>query len=191
MGAAVPKRARLFVAFDLPAEHLEEVERTAAALEPLVQGARWTRPEQRHVTLKFIGAVDEAKIADAGDVCRTVAEENPRCELRLSGLGAFPSRRRARVLWLGIEEVPPAGAVTRLAADLDAGFEDLVSRSEDRAYAPHLTLARLKQPQDLRRLPTASFDHLGPFTLEEVVLYRSYLGRGGATYEVVGRFPLR
>jgi 2'-5' RNA ligase len=124
---------------------------------------RWSRPEQRHLTLKFFGAVP-----DLAPVAQFVAESVRRREpfsLSLGGGGAFPNARRASVLWLGVHE-----GSDRLA-ELAAPFA-----TDDRPYRAHLTLARVSKARDLRAAVDA-LDGCGtiePWTVEEVVLYECY-----------------
>jgi 2'-5' RNA ligase len=102
---------------------------------------------------------------------------------RLTAVGVFPSVRRTRVVWAGLED--PGGTLASLAARLDDLLADLVE-PEARPYTPHLTLARLNPPRDLSEfapelvgLSVAS----EPFSIDRVVLYRSHLSPHGATYE--------
>lgn len=179
---------RLFVAFELPEAHLDAAEAVAARLRPDLPHARWIPRPNMHVTLRFIGYVEPGVVGDVGAVCRTVAAEHEPAELRLGPLGAFPSARRARVVWLGIED--PAGLTPALAGSLGAGLEPLGIAAEDRDYHPHLTLARLKQPRRAELPDAPARAELPPFRLDEVVLFRSRPQRSGVTYEVIDRFPL-
>jgi 2'-5' RNA ligase len=181
---------RLFIAFDMPAEILGAL---AAAVEPFrdrVPGARWTRPEGWHVTLKFLGATWPRLLEWVRSGVAGVAAAASPVTTRLSELGAFPSPTRARVLWAGLED--PAGALADLARALD---ESLAAHfhPEKRPYTPHLTVARLNPPSDVRRaapdllsLPVRS----DSFLVDRVVLYRSLLSPRGATYQPLEWAPI-
>jgi 2'-5' RNA ligase len=104
-------------------------------------------------------------------------------------LGAFPSEKRARVLWAGIRD--EAGLTEGLASDLDQAFEPLGFATEARSYTSHLTLARLKVPRKLPDLPPISARTSEPFEVRDIVLFRSRLSPKGARYDVLERFALQ
>lgn len=183
------KKLRLFVAFDIPAPHLDALAEALRDLRGTLDAGRWTTPEQQHVTLKFIGWMEPGRLEEVRAICARTAEGARRAELSLTELGAFPTLRRARVLWIGIAD--RASIAARLAADLDAGLAPLGVEPEGRAYTPHLTLARFKPPQDLRAAQEVALPPFDPFPLAAITLFRSHLARSGPRYEVVDRFALR
>jgi 2'-5' RNA ligase len=178
---------RLFLAVDIPREQIQSVTEAVAALQRSLPGARWTAPETWHVTLKFFGEVPEpdleglkASISDA--VTGTGAVES-----QLTDFGAFPAVRRARVLWVGIED--SMGTLGDLAARLEEIWPDRYPRP----LHPHLTLARLKEPSSVTELlqGAASFPlNREHFLIGRATLFRSHLGRGGARYEALHHFAL-
>jgi 2'-5' RNA ligase len=182
-------KLRLFIAFDVPLEQRRHIQDAAEPLRPLLPGARWTPVESQHVTLKFIGWVEGSSFDTVVDVTRAVASNHAAAEMTLVGLGAFPSAKRVRVLWVGIDD--PSGLGAGLAEDLSTGLEPLGVEREDRRFTPHLTLARLRSP---RRLDEGALDvdvgELPPFSVDEVVVYRSHLSPKGARYEAMERCPL-
>lgn len=186
LGAASGKM-RLFVAAEIPAAQLLAVQVAIESLKGEISGARWTEPELQHVTLKFLGSIDAAAAPKVAEASASVTAEFRRAEVSLGGFDAFPTRRRARVLWVGLED--PAGVTSRLAARLDGAFQHLGVAAEDRRFTPHVTVARLKPPQDLRSLPEVAVE-ADPFDIAQITLFRSHLGRGGARYEVMQRFRL-
>ena len=102
---------------DIPSDRLETL---AAALSPrrsLLQGARWTKPENQHVTLKFLGWVDGPRLDDVSGALEPVGHAHQAATLSLTELGAFPSERRARVLWVGLDD--PAGLLVSLVTAID------------------------------------------------------------------------
>jgi 2'-5' RNA ligase len=175
------------VAADVP-ERIRK--RLAADIDPVrgsLPGARWIAPENWHLTLKFLGSV-YPRLRDwvGGQVAEASRLGEP-FETRLTELGAFPSARRARVLWVGLED--PGGRLGRLAGDLDRMLEREF-QPEKRAFTPHLTVARFREQaslnEDLLSVDVAS----EPFRVEALTLYRSYLQRPAARYEALARFPL-
>ena len=182
-------RLRLFIAFDVPEEHRRRVQEAIETIRGELPGARWTSIESQHVTLKFIGWVEPAQLDPILTAMRAAAAAHEAAYMRVTGIGAFPSMKRVRVLWAGIED--PTGLGARLADDLSARLEPLGIEREERAFTPHLTLARLKTP---KRMDEDALDvdlgELAPFLVDEVVLYRSHLSNKGARYEAIDRCPL-
>ena len=178
---------RLFVAAEIPDELREAVERdTVAPLRDHLPGARWTSADGRHLTVKFLGNVADERVADvAGAVSSAVAGHAP-FEVSLNEVGAFPSLRRPRVLWIGLG----AGGsdLASIAGDLDTAFERLGFAAEKRPFRCHLTLARFKTPHPVE-IPAVAVPAT-PFLVREVVLFRSHLHPKGARYEAVRRFSL-
>jgi 2'-5' RNA ligase len=175
---------RLFVAIDVP----EAVRDTLAALKRELSGARWVPPEQLHLTLKFIGNVDDAKVPDVVAALHTV--RGSPAELTVDGVGRFPPSQTAHVLWAGLRAGPELGA---LASMIEQSLVPLGIAADARPFAPHITLARLK---DAPMADVEAFlaDHPAlsspTFTLDHFTLYRSVLTQHGATHTVVEHFVL-
>lgn len=180
-------KLRLFIAIDLPHPILERVATAARGLRERWPQARWTPIENQHVTLKFLGWVPAGSRNAVEAVCADVAAEHDPASVRLAGFGSFPSPRRVRVLWVGIQD--PAGLLASLAATLDRRLETLGFVAEERGFTPHLTLARLKVPQRLDE-PLPGLGPLDPFEVTGVALYRSHLSPRGPRYEALRRFEL-
>lgn len=170
---------RLFVAVFPPLEVRDELHR--AALDLPVEGAvRWVRPRNIHLTLKFLGDVREDPdgiVAATGSVCA----RHERFEAVAEGFGAFPSARKARVVWSGVGE--GSERLRALAEDLQTALEPLGFGRERRPYAPHITLGRARgRPVVLGEGVAA--EPLG-FRVERVDVVRSVLRKNGAAYEVL------
>lgn len=184
-----PEVGRAFVAVRPPETVLDAVE--ARVAEPLRSSPLALRAERRsqwHFTLVFLGAV--ARLAPVEDAVMEVCAGHPRFDVRVGGAGAFPAERRARVVWLGVEQ--GGAGLTALNAALGKALGPLGYVPEDRAYHPHLTVARVKVPGPAGALLEAiGTEAVGPaWTVEEVVLYESRTAPSGATYVDLGRFPL-
>jgi RNA 2',3'-cyclic 3'-phosphodiesterase len=182
------ERLRLFVAADVDARLLAHVGELTQELRTSLADARWIPLENQHITLKFLGGTSQELVSALTDVCSSVAASIPKNEVSLSGLGAFPNPKRARVLWVGFADA--AGTLARLASALDRGFEPLGFTAEQRAFTPHLTLARFKVPARLGQLPALPAEKLPPVPIDEISLYRSKLSPHGAKYEVIDSFAL-
>jgi 2'-5' RNA ligase len=179
---------RLFVALDIPEEVRAALEAFVAKLRAACGGARWARLEGVHLTLKFIGEVQPEK-AEAIQAALAALPPYARFSMSFRGVGFFPNERRPRVLWAGIEAGAP---LAELAAAVESALEPLGIARDERAFSPHLTLARFDSPRGLDALH-ATIAKAGPLefgatTAGEFHLYQSILKRGGAEYTRLATF---
>ncbi|HEV2756715.1 MAG TPA: RNA 2',3'-cyclic phosphodiesterase [Actinomycetota bacterium] len=176
------EKLRLFTAVVVPEPQLTWLDEAVAELRPL-PGARWAPVENQHVTLNFLGWVPAEDLERVVERVDAVAPLHRASNAALGGLGAFPRERRARVLWAGIDD--PTGLLAGLAADLGDELRAVGYEPEERAYTPHLTLARFKTPRSLTGLLPALPPPPGTFPIDRVTLFRSRLSPSGSRYEVV------
>lgn len=185
---------RLFVAVDIPEEVREVIASAVAGIKAVARDTRWVDPRNLHLTMKFIGEYEEGRLSGLRDEARAAARLCPSFTACLGGLGAFPSPRKARVLWVGMTR--GGEEAKKVARKLDARLEKVGVKREDRPFRSHLTLARHRQPGDC----SALLDDLAPglqcvaempFEVTEVVLYRSILGPRGPTYIELERMDLK
>jgi 2'-5' RNA ligase len=184
---------RAFVAVFPPPETRSNA--VAGALEAVqrfgggsVDRVRWARPENVHLTLKFLGEIREEVLNDLyAVVAKTYAGHQP-FDVTLTGLGAFPSTRRARILWVGVSE--GSDQLRSLAVDLDDALAPLGFGREERPYTPHLTLGRIRGHAASFDLPSDVGD-LGRFSVRCVELVESTLTPEGAVYRTVRTFAPR
>jgi 2'-5' RNA ligase len=176
---------RLFVAIDVP-QHVKDAIETGVArrLRGAASGARWTRPEGRHLTLKFLGNVDDDREAEIAGVVEAVAARHAAFEAAFNEIGGFPNVRRPRVLWVGIGQGNEAMA--EIAADLESSFAPLGFEPEGRDFREHFTLARFPKPTVLELPAIAVPDEV--FAVRELILFESKLHPKGARYTVRDRF---
>ena len=187
-------RARTFIGVELG----EAIRDSALALQQTLAktgaAVNWTPPGNFHLTLLFLGEVDDR---DLPAVCRIVANATatePPFTVCVSGVGAFPNVRRPKTLWAGITD--GAAELIRLHDALEQPLLDLgCYRREERTYTPHLTLGRVKSEEDGNALAPELPKHLGwtggQTTVTEVVLFSSELRRDGPEYTALGRGKLR
>jgi len=135
--------------------------------------AKWVRPENLHVTLKFLGTTEQDKLAAVREALAAIRSPEP-VTLEFRGLGFFPNGKRARVFWAGAESTANLRA---LAGDIDLGMHLLGFPLEERSFTPHLTLARFDPPG----LPPIA---------REFHLIESRLKPAGAEYTTLQSFPL-
>ena len=179
---------RLFVALAIPEDVRRSLADVMTKLRPAAPGARWVRAEGIHLTLKFIGHVTPEKLEPIRDAFGAIRLDAA-VKIRFRGLGFFPSERRPRVLWAGIEATPN---LARLAADIEDRLEPLGIAREQRPFSPHLTLARFLEPRPapklveaVRLLPGSEF---GEMEAPEFHLIESHLKPTGAEYTVRATF---
>jgi 2'-5' RNA ligase len=176
--------SRIFIAVDLP----ERVRRAAAGLRSEIRGARWTREEHMHLTLRFLGEVDAPRTEALTAQLSRVALEGFSLELR--GIGRFPRAGPARVLWAGIEPEEPA---RRLHDLVEAAVARAGLPAEEKPFAPHMTLARLSVAP--RRAVEAFLEKgrgfsAGPFSVRGFALYSSVLTSSGPIHRLERVFAL-
>ena len=180
---------RTFVAVFPPPEVREEALAAARRL-PLCDRVRWVKPENFHLTLKFLGDVREEDQEDVHAALEEVCAGHAPFDVGLAGLGAFPSARRARILWAGVGE--GYERLRSLAADLDAALAPLGFESEGRLYKPHMTLGRVRGRPARLDLPPGWTPGAGnlEFRTGSVELMESVLDPEGPVYETLGTFAL-
>lgn len=182
-------RLRLFVAVRIPEDRLEHLDALVEPLRAKLTNARWTDPANQHLTLKFLGATPLDRLDAVTRTMTMVAMGYQPARVAFSELGAFPSRGRIRVLWMGVAD--DEGLLAKVAEDLDRSFEPIGIPSEGRAYTPHLTLARFKLPVPLKSgFPSIDAGDIPPFDVDGLTLFRSHLSPKGARYEVIETIPL-
>ena len=181
---------RLFFAVQLPAEVRERLGTAlAAARRAGGDGVGFTRVEQLHFTLAFLGETERVE-----DACAAASgiSELPEFELAIAGAGAFPSPSRPRVLWLGVSAGGPE--LVAVADRVCSGLRERGFDLESRPFLPHLTVGRIRQrgERDARRaLSAIPTGEVARAPVREICLMQSVLGAGGAKHSVVRAFPLR
>jgi 2'-5' RNA ligase len=174
---------RLFVAVPVTEPAREQILRLLSQLRAASWPVRWVHDEVLHMTLKFFGEVGAERLDVIAEALRFAAGGAGALPLQLGDLGAFPSRSRPRILWVGVN----APAALELLQDrIERGCEAIGFPPEGAPFQPHITLGRVREGQ---RLPPGGleqhandFDRV-PFVGQELVLYESVLTTGGPRYE--------
>ncbi len=175
---------RLFIAIELPGD----LKRMIGRLQADIPGARWVSPEQIHLTLAFLGEVEDSTLESLNMNLALIHQ--PDFRLYVSGTGCFPDSRRPRVLWMGLEPQPH---LETLAAMVRKSVLSCGIQLEERPFSPHITLARLKLS------PSREIDvflehnmklNFKPFNVHEFILFQSRMTPQGAVHIPVRPFPL-
>jgi 2'-5' RNA ligase len=187
---------RLFVAMPLPSEAVDVVVSLVADLRRRVPGAetvRWVRMDGLHLTLRFLGPVEEDGIPALSSAVDDVAQEQSPFGISISGGGAFPAIARPRIIWLGI--TTGAADLASMAGRLGSRIETLGWAAEERPFRAHLTLARCDGvragPAVARELTSIAESLDLSFQVGSLVLFESLTGRGPARYVPVHEAKLR
>lgn len=180
---------RVFIAATAPPEVAATLERVQQQLQ--AQGAegavRWTRPDQFHLTLKFLGNVSSEGLPELERALQRAGQGVPSLRVSVAELGCFPNARRPRVLWVALKG--DTSRLCELQQRIETETRDFGEHQEDRTFHPHLTLGRVNKAasgRELRRLaqalPTIKADALGAWTIRQIDLIRSRLSSEGAQY---------
>jgi RNA 2',3'-cyclic 3'-phosphodiesterase len=184
---------RTFLALELPPAVKSALRRRIDALSRQIPDARWVNPDGLHLTLVFLGELNDERLEAATEAAATVAGEHAPFTLKLAQLGTFGAPHAPRIIWVGV-----AGERARLLALQAAVSDALAARGfprEERLYSPHLTLARVS-----RRLPDAALEALTraqseppanvSWRAEAISVMKSELARPAARYSALSRWPL-
>jgi 2'-5' RNA ligase len=186
------KTIRTFIAFKLPDDLLSALGRVQEGLKTKGFAAKWVRPQNIHLTLKFLGNIE---VAQVDPIARRLTDAARGCGpllLGAKGIGVFPHIRQPRVIWAGL-----AGDVKRvgdLQRSIDAALSEIGFKKEKRSFKGHLTLGRFNSRMDSRQvaqaLETYAQFETEPFTAYQVVLFKSELKPTGAVYSKLKHIPL-
>jgi 2'-5' RNA ligase len=180
---------RAFIAIDLPDAVRSSLAEAQQTFRSAANDARWTRPEGIHLTLKFLGEISDAQTKQVVEALAQMGPIEP-FSVEVKGFGFFPQAQKARVFWAGVAAPP---ALAELASKVESRMEKIGFAREDRAYSPHLTLARFQVPRPQPALAAAAAAQattsLGKFEVSEFFLFESKLSPQGSQYRKVMRFP--
>lgn len=179
---------RLFIALNIPEDEKDRINDAVAPLRDANLPIRWVEPENYHVTLKFLGEVQPERADAIRNALDEVAGKTEPFSLGVGGFGAFPTIRRPRVIWMGVDATP---ALRCLKQDVEWALTECGFDRETQAFHPHLTLGRAEAEGGagvFRGLDemAASLSYHGDFDVGTVDLMRSKLSRSGPTYSVYG-----
>ncbi len=178
---------RLFLALELPSATADELHVVVEPLREREPALAWVPTHKLHLTLKFLGDADEARVAALGQACERVAARHRTFDMQLAGVGAFPNFRRPRVVWMGVEAEP---RLELLHHDVEVAAADVGYEVEGRPFRPHVTLARVREPLPADRARAfAGAARAVAFSattcVDTLTLFDSATGRSGAHYRRV------
>jgi 2'-5' RNA ligase len=184
---------RVFCAIELPSLVLEKISehitrlRTAAPDSP----ASWSRPQNVHLTLKFLGEIAASRVGDLSEAAAAAVAGFSPFEILIKDAGSFPKHGTPRIFWIGIDDY--SGKLAQLQAKLEDECLRLGFAKEARTFNPHLTIARGRKPQGARAL-AAAHKKMGfastEVSVNELTVIRSELGSNGSNYTTISRHVL-
>lgn len=183
-------KIRTFIAIELSDSVRQNIAELQQELKRDREKISWTKPENIHLTLKFLGDTDETKLDDIANIITDIAGDYQSFNVSVSGLGVFPNFRRPRVLWIGIPN--PASALIEIAEKIDTRLAEIGFKKDDRKFSPHLTIGRVKtQLSDrfIEKLKSRAVE-AGEFTVHEILIIKSDLHPKGAIYTPLRKIAL-
>jgi 2'-5' RNA ligase len=189
-------RIRGFVAIQVETEARRTLRQVQERLQQELPArtVTWTRPEQMHLTLKFLGQVPKSQLPVLLDALERACHAQPRFDLHLAALGAFPNLRTPRTIWAGLRSL--ADVLVNLQKRIETETRACGFPAEDREFHPHLTLGRVRRAnaRELRGVGKALAEFRGgiegAWTVREIDLMQSDLSPTGSTYTCLGSVKL-
>jgi 2'-5' RNA ligase len=183
---------RTFIAFELPDAIIQTAGELQLDLKARGLKLRWVRPQNMHLTLRFLGDIAPERTAELAQAMRRTVRAAAPLELSIQGMGVFPGLRRPRVLWIGLGG--RTDELKKLQADLEEELAALEFQREHRPFTAHLTLARIDRWIDAQQLLQGIEDVGGfkprTFQASELILFRSDLKPQGPVYTPLERIAL-
>jgi 2'-5' RNA ligase len=190
------EKLRLFIAIPIPEPVRDEIIRVQQEMQPLAPrgAARWTRPDQFHLTLRFLGDVPGAGLDKLKESVNAVCRSAQPLQMRAEGVGFFPNPHSPRVVWVGIHD--KAGLLVDLQKRIETVVRPFTVEPGEKNFSGHVTLGRLKnlKPPDARKLAahaqTVKARTFGEWTADEIEIIRSELSPAGACHTSLAAFRL-
>ena len=172
---------RAFLAIPLPRQLQESIRVIQTELQASIAEARWTRPENLHLTLHFFGEIDQETLEKLKVSVLSIKGCQRPFQVEVKGLGAFPNPYRPRVIWLGLK---PRGQLEQLHRAIEPCLSQAGLTTDSRPYSPHLTIGRLRGDKlDLTELfSSMQQKRIEPLTVDRYILYESRLHPEGAQH---------
>lgn len=183
---------RSFLAVQLPEKILNKIGEVQKELKSCRADVRWVSPHHIHLTLKFFGNVEEAKIDSIAQSIEEPARSTSPMSITVRGIGAFPGLKSPRVIWLGLHDEKKV--LVSFQKRLEGEFQKIGFQPEDRPFHPHLTLGRMRSNRGKEALVEVMEkfreEELGNFQVERVILFKSDLTPQGPIYTALKEVKL-
>lgn len=183
---------RLFISVNLPRELIDKISDIQKEFSSFSQSVKWVKPEDVHITLKFLGPTSIDKISLVAGTIKDISKNHKSFSVDVKGLGCFPTLKSPRVIWMGI--VKGINFLKEIADDIDNEMLKFGFPKEEREFKPHLTIGRVKALKDRRsltnRIEKFSDLEFGSIQVKYIFLIQSQLNKGGPKYTVLYKYML-
>jgi 2'-5' RNA ligase len=178
---------RCFVAVEVPATVLSVIEHYIQALKKIIPDIHWAKVNGIHITLKFLGEIKPDLVKQVEEILIPLSHIYKPFTVKVKGTGCFPNKSKPRIFWLGLEQ-DSTDSLSEIHEWIETNLKPLGFSEEERGFSPHLTLGRVKKPQNFA--PLFTFMEKTPFSeqvfkVDKIVLMRSELKPAGAEYSVI------
>ncbi len=184
---------RAFIAVEIDLPNKQKISGLISELKKTKADVKWITENQIHITLKFLGNIDEERVQKISDALDHISKNSKTFDVRFSELGAFPNMKRPRVIWIGVEK---GGDLLKLLnKKIEIELEKLGFVKEKREYKAHLTLGRVKSLNNITSLAESidkiEFQPTGETKIERLILFQSTLTPKGAIYSPLSKFTFQ
>ncbi len=182
---------RCFIAIEIPETIRKSIADIIDSLKKSASDVKWVSAENIHITLQFLGETEDSLIPDIKEALYKILAPYSPFYIKIAGVGCFPSGRRPRVIWVGIEE---SQSLTDLYKDIASEMVKFGYRKEERGFTPHVTIGRVKSNRNvgemLRRLEEFKVTDFPDFEVQKIKLMKSELKPSGAKYYSLAEIPI-
>ena len=182
---------RIFIAVELPSDVKNQIARMQAELKKVPAQVSWTKAENVHLTLKFLGEIEEKQLQPVTQAARAGCKGIKKFKISLKGVGGFPNLRQPRVIWIGTQN--GAEELISLQAKIDTELDKAGFPKEEKKFRPHFTLGRVRVPKNIEKLAQALGStefQTADFDILHLNVMKSQLSPGGSIYTVLERIDL-
>ena len=178
---------RSFLAIELPEAIRNKIDEIQGDLKSSHADVRWVNPEKIHLTLKFFGNIEEARVESIIKAIENPVRNTPAFTAKVRRIGAFPHWKNPRVIWMGV--IDEKGTLSPFQKELETELEGIGFEPEARAFRPHLTLGRVNSSRGkeglIQKMERYQEEDFGDFNVERIVLFKSDLRPAGPIYTLL------
>jgi len=178
---------RTFIAFELPPDIKNYLSNIINIMSSRIKGVKWVKDEGLHITMKFLGEIEDNKIAQIKEVLLPIENQYKPFDLIISRIDAFPNKKRPRVIVVGLKN--EVDIINNIFQDIENFLEKLGFEKESRSFKPHITLGRMRTPMPLLEKFIPDLEEK-IFKAEDLVLFKSTLTNKGAIYDPIWKIKL-
>jgi len=175
---------RAFIAVEIDQPHKQKLSDLITHFKKSDADIKWVTENQMHLTLKFLGNIEQEKTQEISDILKGIADSSNSFDIQFSGIGAFPNLKRPRIVWIGIEK--GSELLKLLNSKIEYGLEKIGFEKEKREYKTHLTLGRVKSLKNIKELTSlidkTTLGFQDKIKIDKLTLFQSTLTPKGAVY---------